>query len=172
MVTNSDKPTNVYDNTAISVAGLLFLFQLIDLFYYDNFSLNIILLGIGWILLIPSFLIICLSITALRAYGNAPKTRSLVDTTLIVTKGIYRIIRHPLYVGWILMATSLASVSQSCVSALCAAIIIPLAIVSIIREDESNIAKFGDAYVQYQQEVPLMNIFKGLRRYYSSERTS
>jgi protein-S-isoprenylcysteine O-methyltransferase Ste14 len=169
---NLDEPINAHEDVIVSVAGLLFLLQLISLFYYDNFDPNIIVLGIGWILLIPGFSLLSLSITALRTYGNVPEGRSWLDTTTIVMKGIYRIVRHPLYIGWIIMSASLALILQSWSSTLCAIIIIPLAIVSISLEESSNIMKFGYAFLQYQKEVPLVNIFTGFWRYYRRKRTS
>ena len=154
------------DNAIESTAGLSFLLQLLLLFYFDNYELNIILFGIGWLMLIPSFLLLSLSLMALNAYGDIPDGRSLVDTTAIVTKGVYGIIRHPLYLGYMLMSISLALISQSWFSAICALTVIPLVMIIIRREEKANSIKFPEQYLQYQKEVPRVNIFKGVWMYY------
>ncbi len=157
---------NPSDNAIESTAGLSFLLQLLLLFYFDSYGLNIIIFGIGWLMLIPSFLLLTLSLMALHTYGNIPDGKSLVDTTLIVTNGVYGIIRHPLYVGYMLMSISLALITQSWFSALCTLVIIPLVMIIIHREEKANSIKFLEQYSQYQKEVPLLNIFKGIWTYY------
>ncbi|MFW9960924.1 MAG: methyltransferase family protein [Candidatus Thorarchaeota archaeon] len=157
---------NPSENAIESAAGLSFLLQLLLLFYFDNFGLNIIVFGIGWLMLIPSFLLLTLSLMTLRSYGNVPDGKSLLDTTAIVTKGVYGIIRHPLYAGYMLMSISLALISQSWFSGLCAVIVIPLVVIIIHREEKANSTKFLEQYTQYQKEVPLLNIFKGIWLYY------
>jgi len=153
-----------------SLAGLLFLFQLLLLFFSFNAGLNVILLGIGWILLIPSFLLLTLSANTLRKYGNSPEEESWVRTTSLVTRGPYGIARHPLYLGWIMMSLALVLVSQYWLSAFFSGIIIPLVLTEIRREDKYSEVKFGQEYTHYQQDVPMLNVFAGLRRYYARRR--
>jgi len=172
MKSDSSSAINPFDNTIESVAGLLSLVQLLLLFYFDNFGLNIIIFGLGWLMLIPSFLLLTLSLKTLKTYGDVLEGRSLVDTTVIVKKGVYGIIRHPLYVGWMLLSISLVLISQSWLSTLCALIIAPLVMIIISREDRANSIKFNEDYEQYQQEVPLANVFKGFWRYHRREQTS
>ncbi|PNX52567.1 MAG: hypothetical protein BV458_08955 [Thermoplasmata archaeon M9B2D] len=157
---------NPSDNTIESTAGLLFLLQLLLLFYFDNYGLNIIIFGIGWFMLIPSFLLFTLSLMALNTYGDIPEGKSLVGTAVIVTKGVYGVIRHPLYAGYMLMSISLALISQSWFSAICTLIIVPLVMIIIHREEEANSIKFPGQYSKYQKEVPRLNIFKGIWMYY------
>ena len=148
-----------------SVTGLLFLLQLLLPFFLFNAGLNVILLGVGWILLIPSFLVLTLSADILRRYGNAVEGESWVRTTSLVNRGVYAIIRHPLYLGWIMMSLALALVSQYWLSAFFSGIIIPLILTEIQREEEFNKVKFGQEYCRYQQDVPMLNVFSGLWRY-------
>ncbi len=150
-----------------SMAGLLFLFQLLLLLFFFNAGLNVILLGIGWILLIPSFLLLTLPASILRRYGNAPEEESWVHTTALVNRGAYAVIRHPLYLGWIMMSLALVLVSQYWLSAFFSGIIIPLVLTEIHREDEFNEIKFGQEYSRYQHDVPMLNVFAGLWRCYA-----
>jgi len=155
------------DYYILSVTGLLFLFQLLLLFFFFNAGLNVILLGVGWILLIPTFLLLTLSANILRRYGNAVEGKSRFHTTSLVNRGAYAIIRHPLYLGWIMMSLALVLVSQYWLSAFFSGIMIPLVLTEIQREDKFNEIKFGQEYCQYQQDIPMLNVFAGLWRYYA-----
>ena len=163
---------NPLDNAIESTASLLFLLQLIFLFYFDNFGLNIFILGIGWLMLVPSFLLLNLSFMALRTYGKILDERGLADTTVIIRKGVYGIVRHPLYLGWILMSISLLLITQNWLSSLCGIILTFLVVIIIRHEDMTNVLKFGNDYLQYQNEVPLVNILRGLWRYSRRKNTS
>jgi protein-S-isoprenylcysteine O-methyltransferase Ste14 len=164
--------TNGLKNGLESIAGLLFLLQIILLFYFNNFVLNILIFGIGWLMLIPSFLFLSLPLSARRKDEAVSDVCSLVEVTLIDKNGVYGIIRHPIHAGWILMSLSLALVSQSWLSILCALIIIPFVMILINYEDRINSIKYGEEYSQYQKEVPLVNIFKGLWRYHKRRENS
>ncbi len=167
MSSDLHEQTKAGDYLISSVAGLLFLFQLLLLFFFFNAGLNVILLGIGWILLIPSFLLLTLPANILRKYGNAPEEESWVHTISLVNRGAYAIIRHPLYLGWIMMSLALVLVSQYWLSAFLSGIIFPLVLTEIHREDEFNEIKFGQEYSRYQQDVPMLNVFAGLWRCYA-----
>jgi len=170
MTSDSSSRKNRFDIAIESIAGLLFLMQIILLFYFDNFGLNILIFGIGWLMIIPSFLLLTLPLRSLSNYSNLSDEGKTDDETLVVKKGIYGIVRHPLYVGWMLMSISLILISQSWLSMICALIIVPLILIIISHEDRTNTIRFGEEYSQYQKEVPLVNIFSGIWRYHRRKR--
>lgn len=157
--------TNRNEYVLSSVAGLLFLFQILVLFFHSNFWTNLIILGIGWLLLIPSFFLIMMSANSLRKYRNLQKGADCPETTSLVRHGTYAVARHPLYLGWMFMSAALAMISQYWLSGILSLIVIPSVLALTRLEDNSNATKFGEEYSRYQKEVPLMNIFVGLWRY-------
>jgi protein-S-isoprenylcysteine O-methyltransferase Ste14 len=76
-------------------------------------------------------------------------------TLNLVTIGIYRYLRNPIYVGLGLMT---AGVGIACASDWTLVLILPAAIVMhrgvVLREERYLEAKFGDAYRAYKEAVP------------------
>ncbi len=84
---------------------------------------------------------------------------------VMIDSGIYAIVRHPLYLGWIL-AVFIATIFLH-QHWLFVIIGIPgIASVYLIsrQEEQTNIEKFGDDYRLYMQKVPRMNLLKGIIR--------
>jgi len=84
---------------------------------------------------------------------------------VLIDSGIYAIVRHPLYLGWILgIFVATIFLYQHWLFVI---IGIPgTACVYLIsrQEEHSNIKKFGDEYKDYKQKVPRMNLLLGLIR--------
>ena len=97
--------------------------------------------------------------------GGVPKGKSFVHTTRLVDTGIYSVVRHPQYTGGIyaiFLATPLlyphwlfAVLGVAGIVFLC---------LGTREEDKRLVEKFGDAYTDYMQRVPGMNIFLGIIR--------
>ncbi len=84
---------------------------------------------------------------------------------VLIDSGIYAIVRHPLYLGWIL-AIFIATIFLH-QHWLFVIIGIPgIASVYLIsrQEEQTSIEKFGDDYRLYMQKVPRMNLLKGIIR--------
>lgn len=86
-------------------------------------------------------------------------------TKVLLSHGIYGVVRHPLYLGWILsvfVATILLYPHW-----IFAAIGIPgtaaLYLISI-EEEHSSIKRFGNSYKSYMKTVPRMNLIIGVIR--------
>jgi steroid 5-alpha reductase family enzyme len=78
--------------------------------------------------------------------------------------GIYAVVRHPLYLGWLLAYVALILLSQHWLTAI---IGIPgMVCVYLISRQEDNrlVEKFGDDYKHYMQKVPRMNLLDGVIR--------
>ena len=110
---------------------------------------------IGWIFWTVGMALIILP----HYYIYCRKVNVLID------KGIYAIVRHPLYLGWILsIFVATIFLHQHWLFVI---IGIPgIASVYLIsrQEEQTNIEKFGDDYRLYMQKVPRMNLLKGIIR--------
>ncbi|MGY5877057.1 MAG: isoprenylcysteine carboxylmethyltransferase family protein [Candidatus Thorarchaeota archaeon] len=153
---------------AISViSGILFIVEIIVcfFFYYNAYALDIVMYS-GWILLVVGFIIMSLPKYVLKERGGIPEGKSWVHTTTVVDKGIYGVVRHPIYVGWALTALALMLISQHWITVLLGALPFIVIVNYILVEDRNNVEKFGEPYVQYSERVPKMNFLVGLVRYY------
>jgi protein-S-isoprenylcysteine O-methyltransferase Ste14 len=117
---------------------------------------------IGLVLYIPAAFFVVSAFIALRRKGE-PET-GWENSTTMIQSSVFRIVRHPLYLGTAIWTVGLMLIFQS----------IPLTILGVVnvfcfwmaskKEDAFNIEKFGDGYKEYMKKVPMWNAFKRLRK--------
>ncbi len=73
-----------------------------------------------------------------------------------------------LYAGWITLA--LVLIAQHPVSLVTGTLLIILLWLAIVEEEKRDIEKFGDAYKEYMQKVPRVNLLVGVIRQMYRER--
>ncbi len=83
----------------------------------------------------------------LRKFGE-PKD-VIDDTAVLVTQGIYKYIRHPLYSSLILLSWGVFLKDISLVSFALALVASGLPVAMAKVEEKDNISKFGDDYAEY-----------------------
>ena len=108
----------------------------------------------GYIILGIGVLFFVLSVFTLRIKG----TGSIVNTR------IYGVVRHPMYLGAILMFFSHILLGQSWIVTISTIIGIACCYLLILSGDQKNVEKFGDKYILYMQSVPRINILLGFIR--------
>lgn len=72
----------------------------------------------------------------------------------LVTKGIFRYIRHPHYTSLLIIGFGLAFFFYSLAALLVAVITIPIMILSILDEEKLLIKQYGEEYKSYMKKVP------------------
>ena len=119
------------------------------------------LMYLGWVVWAVGLLLCITPMRVLLKRGGVAQGHSWVKTTVVVDSGPYAIVRHPIYVGWMVMVFALMLMSQYWVVAVCGAAAMPLVYFDIWREDRDNVEKFGEDYVSYQKKVPMTNFVWG-----------
>jgi len=71
-----------------------------------------------------------------------------------VTKGVYRILRHPIYFGGFLMYIGVGIACASWVVLLCAVLWLVLFHIVVPTEERFLVEKYGDAYQEYMNSTP------------------
>ncbi len=127
---------------------------------YNYYALNVLVYA-GWILLAFSAGLIFVAGGEFRKKGGVPPGKHLVHTTVVVDSGIYAVVRHPQYVGFLLCILALVLMSQHWLSIVTSAVGSTLFYRDILREEQMSLTKFGDAYKRYMERVPRMNILLG-----------
>ena len=82
----------------------------------------------------------------------------------LVESGMYAFVRHPEFLGHILIISALVIISQHWISFIVGAILIVLLCLAMIDEEKRNIEKFGNAYRDYMKRVPRINLIAGIIR--------
>lgn len=119
---------------------------------------------IAWAIWTVAMVLLFLPMFTLRSKGGVAKGKSYIDTEVLVDTGLYAVVRHPQYLGWMLMYLVGFLFNPRW----------PLAVVGILgavcvyvftREEETLLVeKFGEAYEHYMQSVPRMNLLVGAMR--------
>jgi len=116
----------------------------VDLWFRNPFTPLQIL---SWILLLSSIIVVLSGFHALRKYGKP--VGGVDQTTELVTTGIYRYIRHPLYASLLLYGWGVYFKNPS-FHAGSLALAASLFLLSTAKlEERLSKKKFGDAYAEY-----------------------
>ena len=114
---------------------------------------------ISWPLLVVSLCMLIPALVMLKRAGKQDSQRpgeSLLEfekTTALITTGIYRTIRHPMYSSLLFLAWGVFFKSPSWLDGLIV-LIATLALLATARSEESeNLCFFGQAYAEYMQKT-------------------
>ena len=100
----------------------------------------------------------------MRSKGQVPRGEAFVDTEELVDTGIYALVRHPLYLGWILMYLVILLFNPNWILAIIGILGIACVYLFTRQEDQLLVAKFGEPYRRYMQTVPRLNLLAGIFR--------
>ena len=131
----------------VALYGVLILSTII--FY--NPTNQILLLYLGWSALILGIIFLLLSSQSRRGSYDE-----------FVESGMYAIVRHPEFLGHMLIISALVVISQHWISLIVSTTLIILLFFAIIEEEKRNVEKFGDAYKDYMKRVPRINLLIGI----------
>lgn len=125
----------------------------------------------GWAILLVAMALIALPLILLPMKGEVPHGGDVTQTTAVVTTGIYAVIRHPLYLGWMLGFVALVLIGPHWLIALAAFAGIATLYVICVQEDRRLLARFGEEYARYKESVPKVNLVPGILRLLRRKRT-
>jgi len=129
----------------------VFLGQYVEIFY-QNFSLTIT----GFVLIFIGIFIFISQLILMKKFGQGEHWE---DTKVIIEKGWFKYMRHPMYFGLAIADLGVIIWIPSFFSIIFALISFTLCLMSSIWEDKVNIDKFGEAYREYMKRVKLWGIF-------------
>lgn len=158
-----------WPTTWLSVMAYLTLAQIISGVAYGTFmgpqlGLRIPLYA-GWAIVPVGLLFMVSPGIYFPRKGRPQEGKTTMDTTVLVDSGTYGIVRHPQFLGSVMLMSASILVSQHWLSAIVG---IPIAIwgyIEYIPKEEKGLAiRFGDDYRRYKQRVPKFNPLVGVIR--------
>jgi protein-S-isoprenylcysteine O-methyltransferase Ste14 len=99
----------------------------------------------GWAVLVAGLALIFSSMFYLRTRGQPEEGGDFTQTTQLVQSGLYAVVRHPLYLGWLLMYLAAMFLSQHWIVAVLALLGMASMVLIVRQEDRFLIERFGDA---------------------------
>jgi len=140
------------DKTLMIILGIAFFLNIIVI---NLFPSNIEeLVVVGYTILGIGALLYILSVFTLRRKG----------VSNIVDSGIYGIVRHPMYLGAMIMFFSHVFLGQNWIVAIGTIVAIVCCYLISLSDEEQNLEKFGDDYKRYMEKVPRTNFLVGIIR--------
>jgi len=135
----------------------LYAVLIISTVFLYNSANSAILLYAGWAILASGIIFLLWS-------SKSRKERHEEDISrgTLVESGMYALVRHPEFLGHILIIFALIIISQHCISLIVGAILIVLLCLAMIEEEKRNIEKFGNAYRAYMKRVPRINLIAAI----------
>jgi protein-S-isoprenylcysteine O-methyltransferase Ste14 len=115
--------------------------------FVDPFSEHQIL---SWILLVGSIFPAVLGYRTLQAFGQPQK--QFENTQSLVRNGIYRYIRHPMYLSLMLLGTGVCLKDPSSISVVLGVINIGALVATALKEETEMLGKFGSDYMTYMNQ--------------------
>lgn len=116
---------------------------------------------VSWLLLILSLIFVIQGFYLLRKLGgsaqreDSPETFTFEETANLVTEGIYKYIRHPLYSSLLLLAWG-AYLKHISIIGTIAALVATAALIATAKMDEREcLLSFGSAYATYIKKTKM-----------------
>jgi protein-S-isoprenylcysteine O-methyltransferase Ste14 len=110
----------------------------------------LVILGVA--LVLAGILLAMTAIGLFRRAGTTPEPWT--STTAIVTGGVYRFTRNPMYVGMALLYAGLALIADAPIALILLPVVLLIVQTQVIaREERYLAAKFGESYLDYKRRV-------------------
>jgi protein-S-isoprenylcysteine O-methyltransferase Ste14 len=146
------------------IAGALLLAQF-ALMWVLNKSIDVDGLEyLAWAVWLVAVALLAASMLTLRSRGQVQEGRSCVETEALVATGAYSLVRHPLYLGWMLMYVAMVLFKPNWILAILGLAGAACVYRFTVQEEALLNEKFGEAYRRYMQAVPRFNLVAGAIR--------
>lgn len=132
------------------ITGVILLIILfLSIIFRHQFNGGEYLLAIGFIIVAIGVVIVIIGIMTLGEYFTTS-----INPKGLVTHGIYSKIRHPMFIGAILVYLGIEFIFQSIYGLLLVIfVLIPFYIYSAIEEEKMLLKKFKDKYTAYKKKT-------------------
>jgi protein-S-isoprenylcysteine O-methyltransferase Ste14 len=161
--TEEDGDTMARERIPYAVAGALLLAEWALLWLVGS-PIWMSLVYVGWTILLGAMALVALPLVLLPRKGQAPRGGGVTRTTAVVTTGLYAVIRHPLYLGWMLVHIALVPIAQHWLVALVAVAGAACVYLICMHEERRLLSRFGEEYARYMGVVPRINLLTGFVR--------
>ena len=100
----------------------------------------------------------------LKRLGKPPQGAAYYATSQVVDTGLYEVVRHPQYLGYVFLVWGFAFLDPHWLSVAMAACACAAFYVQTVLEERFCSQRFGVEYVDYLKKVPRFNFVQGLLR--------
>jgi protein-S-isoprenylcysteine O-methyltransferase Ste14 len=145
---------------------LLISYSSIMLFVYIGFAYEISFVIFKAITTISSYMaigfVVLLVGVVFVIWTRANIPSSLKPYPILIEHGLFAIVRHPMYTGWILINGGLALIALHWSVTILTCLQIFIFLIVIFAEDLENERVFGEPYCIYRKKVPITGVIIGV----------
>ena len=116
----------------------------------------------GVVLLAAACILWILPVMQMKKYGRLKPGGKYFDTTTIVDRGLFSLVRHPQYLAYILLVTGFALLSQHWSVITLTALAIIFFYLHTVEEEKELIHRYKKDYKIYCTRVPRFNLIRGI----------
>ena len=157
-------PSTIDDGTRPWVCDMLAVAAFVLLLVVDYFvsrGTSRVLHILGTISLLLSPVLMFAPFYLLKKHGALGERARFFETTRVVDRGVYAIVRHPQYLGYMFLVLGFTLHSQHLLTAIIGGAAIVLFYVQSVREERYCARRLGGEYVEYMKRVPRFNVLAG-----------
>jgi protein-S-isoprenylcysteine O-methyltransferase Ste14 len=143
---------------------MIFTIGLIILQQFLKGGPNTILRFSGVVLLLLATPLIFWPFYLLNKYGRVEQGKQYMHTMTVVDRGLYAVVRHPQYLGYMLLTFGFMLISQHGIIAMLGVIAVLFYYLHAREEERYIVSVHGRAYERYMDRVPRFNVVTGLYR--------
>ena len=99
-----------------------------------------------------------------RRHGRVEPGHTYMEATRVVEEGLFRLVRHPQYLGYIFLNLTFMAASQHWLPLVLGGGAILLFYIHAVQEEKGLLARFGEDYGRYMERVPRFNFVSGTVR--------
>ena len=141
---------------SVMLITLIIASQLLPRGHFRNFRF----VGVVILLIAPVF--IFLPFLLLSNHGKNEEGNCYMNTRRVIDEGLFAFLRHPQYLGYMMLAVGFSFLAQNLVVLFLAIISIICFYIQALKEEKYCLDKFGKSYKDYLHRVPRFNIFSGV----------
>lgn len=123
--------------------------------FADYIYTNVATRLLGWTVLAAGLFMLALSVAAFARTKTTVNPKNPEHTSSLVTTGIYRLSRNPMYVGMAAVLIGYSLLLQNLFAFISPAVfVLAVTWLQILPEEEVLEQKFGDAFGEYRRQTP------------------
>ena len=120
--------------------------------------------GAGAVVLAVAGILIFVPFVLLRKHGRGEDDETYMQTNAVVDGGLYALVRHPQYLGYMLPAAGFSLLSRQWLSVVLAGSGVACFYIQAVQEEEYCLRRLGEPYEEYLERVPAFNVVAGIVR--------
>lgn len=154
------------NSTLNYIWGIFFLLEIFSGEFFTNYRPFYPLQILGIFFLLSAVILIPIPLILFPRKRDEKKHDHFFDVPQVISTGIYGVVRHPQYLGWVFIMIGLFFLRQEFVGAIFGFLGLVFLNYCAKIEESSLIIKFGEDYEIYRSTVPRWNLILGIYRYF------